>query len=72
MKYYDFFLLLAVTFLLTAAGLSLAGGSDYVAPCIILFSIFLAFSFRGYEALKSYTYTVMILGAVTMALYYPH
>lgn len=71
MKYYHFFLLLAVTFLLTAVGLSLAGGSDYVAPCIILFSIFLAFSFRGYEALKSYTYTVMILGAVTMALYYP-
>ncbi len=72
MKYYHFFLLLAVTFLLTAVGLSWAGGSDYVAPCIILFSIFLAFSFRGYEALKAYTYTVMILGAVTMALYYPH
>ncbi|WP_028665827.1 bile acid:sodium symporter family protein [Runella zeae] len=46
--------------------------SNAASPALIVFFCFLAFSFRGYEALKSYTYTVMILGAVTMALYYPH
>ena len=41
-------------------------------PFFIGFFLLLGISFRGYESLKGFTYTVMILAAVTTALFYPH
>src|SRR5690606_24248737 len=39
---------------------------------LILFFLALAIGFRGYDALRGYSYTVMIFAAAVSALYYPH
>lgn len=39
--------------------------------CLMLFFISVALLFRKYEALKGFTYTIMIFAAVSLAMYYP-
>jgi len=48
-----------------------SGNTIHAGPPLIGFFLMLAISFRGYHALKGFTYTVMILAAVTTALFYP-
>lgn len=40
-------------------------------PTLILFFLALGISFQGFENLKGFSYSTMIFGVVTMALYYP-
>jgi BASS family bile acid:Na+ symporter len=46
-------------------------GIEKAGPSLILFLIALGIAFQGYEHLKGYSYSTMIFGVVTMALYYP-
>jgi BASS family bile acid:Na+ symporter len=47
------------------------GAAASAGPLLIAFFIALAIGFRGFALLKGLAYTVMILAAVTTALYYP-
>lgn len=54
------------------AGLAWLGGfSSWPGPLLILFFVLLGVGSRGYESLKGLTYSLMILAAVTMAMFYP-
>lgn len=43
----------------------------YSGPALILFFLCLAFAVRGNSFLKSFSYTIMILSAVSIAMFYP-
>ncbi len=45
---------------------------QYTGPSLILFFLSLAFAVRGNSFLKSFSYTIMILSAVSIAMFYPH
>jgi bile acid:Na+ symporter, BASS family len=62
---------LAAVCLAAALIMAFAGYLANAGPLFILFFVTLALGFRGFAALKGFTYTVMIFGAVTTALYYP-
>lgn len=47
------------------------GNASQAGPAITAFFLLVAVAFRGYEALKGFSYTMFILGAVTAALFYP-
>ncbi|GAB3905825.1 bile acid:sodium symporter family protein [Larkinella knui] len=65
--------------LLTLSGLAFAGSaflyaSDDLAktgPVLMLTLVLLALAFRGFAQLKGFSYTVWILAAVTLAMFYP-
>jgi BASS family bile acid:Na+ symporter len=46
-------------------------GIEKAGPSLIISLISLGIAFQGYEHLKGYSYSTMIFGVVTMALYYP-
>ena len=62
---------LAGLWLTIALWSSLLANNGLAGLCLILFFLCLGISFQGYESLKGFTYTVMVLGAVVAALYYP-
>jgi BASS family bile acid:Na+ symporter len=45
---------------------------EYSGWCLTLFFIFIALVLRRYELLKGYSFTIMILAAVSLAMYYPY
>ncbi|CCG98125.1 putative sodium-dependent transporter yocS [Fibrella aestuarina BUZ 2] len=57
--------------LLIALGMAATGHLAQAGPLFILFFLSIALAFRTNEALKGFTYTIMIFAAVTTALYYP-
>ncbi len=54
-----------------ALGVGVSSGLEKAGPFLIVFFLLLAITFRGSAQLKGFTYTVMIFGSVTAALYYP-
>ena len=46
-------------------------GIEKTGPTLILFFLALGISFQGFESLKGFSYSIMIFGVVTMALYFP-
>lgn len=69
---YKSILALAFLFLLTSIGVALSGEVARSGIFLILFFVALAIGFRGYDALRGYSYTVMIFAAAVSALFYPH
>ncbi|MFC4870520.1 bile acid:sodium symporter family protein [Negadavirga shengliensis] len=57
--------------LLLSLILILIGKIDHAGPPLIAFFMLVGVGFQGFARLKGYTYTAMIFGAVTAALYYP-
>lgn len=57
--------------LIAAILIALFAGIRHAGPPLILFFIALGISFQGSEKLKGYSYSTMIFGIVTLALYYP-
>jgi len=49
----------------------ITGNLATAGPVFITFFLALALSFRGFEHLRGFTYTVIIFAAVTTSLYYP-
>jgi len=64
---------LAISLLCLLAFLYMAftGSMNEAGFVAITFFTVLAIGFRGFESLRGFAYTMMILAAVTMALYYP-
>ncbi|OOQ58344.1 bile acid:sodium symporter [Mucilaginibacter pedocola] len=62
---------LAFISLFAAVGLSIGGGIAHAGPLFIAAFILTSIAFRGFEALKGFSYTLIIFAAVTTALYYP-
>jgi BASS family bile acid:Na+ symporter len=65
------FFILAFLALVTYIVISALQMHGYAGFALMSFLVFLALAFRGYELLKGYSYTIMILAAVSMAMYYP-
>ena len=61
----------AILSLLVALGMAATGHLNQAGPLFILFFLSIALAFRSNDALKGFTYTIMIFAAVTTALYYP-
>lgn len=61
----------AAVSLIVAAIMFLSNNITQAGPFCILFFAGLAIGFRGYPALKGFSYTLMIFSAVATALYYP-
>src|SRR5689334_20991136 len=68
---YRIALVIAAISLATCIGISLAVGLDKAGLPLLLFFISLGICFQGHENLKGYSYSTMIFGVVTLALYYP-
>ena len=64
--------ILAAIFFFIALGICLFQDLISSGPFWILFLIALGITFRGYEKLKGFTYTVMIFACVTAAMFYPN
>lgn len=64
---------IGLSFLCLLLALILAGMGNMViaGPLFITFFVLLAISFKGFETLKGFSYTVVIFAAVTTALLYP-
>ncbi|HSF53173.1 MAG TPA: bile acid:sodium symporter family protein [Algoriphagus sp.] len=70
-KLYSYFLYSSFFVLLLAGAAWISSLSEWIGPLLILFFVLLGVGSRGYESLKGLTYSLMILAAVTMAMFYP-
>jgi BASS family bile acid:Na+ symporter len=68
---YTIFYYLAAGFLLAYLAISLSSLSLYGGWLLMLFFVSLAIAFRGNKVLRGLSYTLVILGAVSLAMYYP-
>lgn len=71
MNLYKISFIAALICLIIAIILFANGNAVDAGPLLIAFFILVAIGFRGFAALKGFTYTVTIFAAVTTALYYP-
>jgi len=62
---------LAVICLIAALAGVVSGNNANTGPLLIAFFIALAISFRGFEAVKGFAYTIWIFTAVTASMFYP-
>ena len=70
-KLYQGFLGLSLLFFIVFAFLYITGKPELTGPFLILGFVGLAIGFRGYEKLKGFSYSLWILAAVTVSMYYP-
>ncbi|MEO8582146.1 MAG: bile acid:sodium symporter family protein [Flavitalea sp.] len=63
---------LSVASLATALIMTALGSIPLSGPFYIAFFLLLAIAFRGFDAVKGFSYTVIIFAAVTTALFYPN
>jgi len=70
-KLYKSFLGVSLFFFIAVAILYFTGNPDYTGPFLILGFICLANGIRGFEKLKGFSYSLWILAAVTISMYYP-
>lgn len=71
MNFFKILLLVSIVGFIAAIILFANSNYDLAGPILIAGFILLAISFRGFHALKGFTYTITILAAVTTALCYP-
>ncbi|NTS42629.1 bile acid:sodium symporter family protein [Flavisolibacter sp. BT320] len=68
---YTIFYILAAVFLLAYIVTSLSDLVQYAGWLLMLSFVSLAIAFRGHKVLRGLSYTLVILGAVSLAMYYP-
>jgi bile acid:Na+ symporter, BASS family len=68
---HSIFYILAALFLIAYIGVSIAALHQYAGWSLMLFFVMLAIAFRGNKVLRGLSYTVIILGVVSLAMYYP-
>jgi BASS family bile acid:Na+ symporter len=68
---YSFFYLPAIVFLLGYLAVTITSVYALAGWCLMLFFICLAIAFRGHKFLRGFSFTVIILAVVSLALYYP-
>ena len=71
MKIHKLLLIIACISLGAALYMSFAGNMDNAGPLFITFFIALAIGIRTFPTLKGLSYTIIILAAVTTAMFYP-
>ena len=71
MNIYKIILGIAIACLIGALIMLGTGRVQEAGPFLITFFVALAISFRGFNSLKGFSYTVIIFAAVTTAMYYP-
>lgn len=69
---YTLFYFLSTLFLLAYIFVTVKQMHEYGGWFLALFFLSLAISFRGHPSLKGFTFTVIILAVVSLAMYYPH
>lgn len=70
-KLYRSFVIAAGLFFALFALFYYSGNIQYTGPFLILGFVGLAIGFRGYNKLKGFSYSLWILAAVTVSMYYP-
>ncbi len=68
---YSFFYLLSIVFLLGYIAVAIAAIHEVAGWSLMLFFSCLAIAFRGHKFLRGFSFTVIILAVVSLALYYP-
>ncbi|MEO5564584.1 MAG: bile acid:sodium symporter family protein [Chitinophagaceae bacterium] len=68
---FNFFYIPAIVFLIAYAVVSFLKMHEWGGITLALFFFSLAFAFRGHTFLKGFSFTVMILAVVSLAMYYP-
>ncbi|WP_121357418.1 bile acid:sodium symporter family protein [Flavisolibacter nicotianae] len=68
---YSFFYAAAAVFLLAYLGLTIAGLLQFCGWLLLAFFVSLALAFRSNQLLRGLSYTVIILGVVSLAMYHP-
>jgi bile acid:Na+ symporter, BASS family len=68
---YSNFYIASAFFLLVFAGVTISGLYQYAGWSLMLAFVMLAIAFRGNKVLRGLSYTVVILGVVSLAMYYP-
>jgi len=68
---YSFFYFLAAVLLLTYIVMTISSLHQFSGWLLMLFFFILAIAFRGNKVLRGLSYTVIILGVVSVAMYYP-
>jgi BASS family bile acid:Na+ symporter len=71
MRFSSILLTLASLLLLSTGVLTLAGSPFPIGPLLVLALVLLAIAFRGFASLKGFSYTIWILAAVSVAMFYP-
>lgn len=68
---YSFFYFLAAALLLAYVVMTISSLHQFSGWLLMLFFVNLAIAFRGNKVLRGLSYTVIILGVVSVAMYYP-
>jgi BASS family bile acid:Na+ symporter len=68
---FSLFYVLATVFLLAYVAMTISSLHQFSGWLLMLFFVSLAIAFRGNKVLKGLSYTVIILGVVSLAMYYP-
>src|SRR5215218_6620205 len=68
---YSFFFILAAVFLLAFVAMTISSLHQFSGWLLMLFFVSLAIAFSGNKLLRGLSYTVIILGVVSLAMYYP-
>lgn len=68
---YTFFYFLAAALLLAYIAMTISSLHQFSGGLLMLFFVSLAIAFRGNKLLRGLSYTVIILGVVSVAMYYP-
>jgi bile acid:Na+ symporter, BASS family len=69
--FYRIFYLSAIVFFITWLVITLLQSHEYGGWPLALFFLSLGIAFRGHTLLKGFSYTVIILSVVSLAMYYP-
>src|SRR5450432_249135 len=68
---YFFFYVLALLFLFGYIGVTVMAQYALAGWCLMMFFASLAVAFRGHVFLRGFSFTVIILAVVSLAMYYP-
>src|SRR5687768_16993850 len=71
MNSYKIALPVAAVCLIAFIVFNIINSACYAGPWLIAFFVCLSIGCRGYDALKGFSFTLLIFAAVTTALYYP-
>jgi BASS family bile acid:Na+ symporter len=71
-SFYNFFYLASAIFLLAWVFVTIKEIHSWGGWLLMLLFLSLAIAFRGNKFLKGFSYTLMIFGAVSLSMYYPH
>ena len=70
-KFYPYFYIIALLFLIAYLYIIFQQENNRAGWILALFFVSLAIAFRGRKLLQGFSYTVLILAAVSLAMYYP-